>query len=473
MGPSFDIAVTSPRYGTLFQADDGRRSYVEVLKSLSKSLRRLYESLLVCFVVATVCLVVSGCSLPGFGSGGSAAQEGTPAGTSLEKPFLAEKRNVVMIMLESTRARSATPYNEDLETTPYLDDLAEESLLVERAYTTIPHTTKALVSAECGVPPRLAREIPEAEPDGIPARCLADLLKEQGYETAFFQPGGVEWENRPQLIENFGHEDLISLEDMDTTGFEMANYFGYEDAIMYEPIRNWLEENGDEPFFNTYKTLTPHHQYLAPGRYGREDFVENDEVNNYLNSVRYVDFFVKNIIDMYKEMGLYEDTVFVIYGDHGEGFKEHGRTQHDNVIWEEGLRVPLIVHDPQRFRSGKRVNGPADLTDILPTVVDLLEYEVMDGDYPGYSLLDLPEDRTLKFRCWHDDKCLASLNGDEKYIYHYKGEQPAGMDQEQFFDLSRDPLEKNNLANLYPRELEQRKKELLEWQAENERFYEK
>lgn len=402
---------------------------------------------------------------------GSAGQEGPPTGTSLEKPFLAEKRNVVMIMLESVRTRSVTPYNEDIETTPFLDNLAQQSLLAERAYTTIPHTTKALVSAECGVPPHLTREITEAEPDGIPARCLADLLKERGYKTAFFQPGGVGWENRPQLVENFGHEELISLEDMNTEGFEWANYFGYEDDIMLEPIRGWLEENGDQPFFNTYKTLTPHHPYLAPTRYGRENFVEDDEVNRYLNSIRYVDFFIKNIIEMYKALGLYEDTIFVIYGDHGEGFNEHGRTQHDNVIWEEGLQVPLIIHDPQRFQNGKRVNGLANLADILPTVVDLLGYEVKGGEYPGYSLLDLPKSRTLKFSCWDDDKCLASLDGDEKYIHHFDGEQPEGMEQEQFFDLSEDPLEKNNLAKSHPKEVQQRKKELLEWQEENERLY--
>ncbi len=439
---------------------------------MPRSSRRFYVRLLGVLLLVAAYLAVTGCSMFGSLDGDSAGQAGPPTSTSLEKPFLAKKRNVVAILLESTRARSVTPYNEDIGATPFLDDLARRSLVAGRAYTIIPHTTKSLVSAECGVPPQLTREITEAEPGGIPARCMADLLKEQGYKTAFFQPGGVGWENRTQLIDNFGYEELISLEDMNTAGFEQANYFGYEDAIMYEPIRNWLQANGDQPFLNTYKTLTPHHPYFAPTRYGREDFAKNDVLNRYLNSVSYVDSFVKNIIEMYKEMGLYEDTIFVIYGDHGEGFGEHGRTQHDNVIWEEGLRVPLIVHDPQRFQDGKRVNELANLTDILPTVVDLLGYEVEGGRYPGYSLLDLPKDRTLKFSCWYDDKCMASLNGDEKYIYHYKGEQPKGMKQEQFFDLSSDPLEKNNLARSHPKALEKRKKELFEWKAENERLYE-
>lgn len=417
-------------------------------------------------------LFITACSISGGGSDKPVREESL-ANASLKKPLLAEKRNVVTIMLESTRVRSVTPYNEDLDTTPFLDGLAKESLVAERAYTTVPHTSKALVSAECGIEPNLIREITEAEPGGIPARCMADLLRERGYKTAFFQPGGVDWENRPQLVENFGHDELISLEDMNPEGFDWANYFGYEDAIMYDPIREWLRENGDEPFMNTYKTLTPHHPYLAPDRYGIKDFSEKDMLNRYLNSVRYVDFFVKNIIDMYKEMGLYEETIFVIYGDHGEGFEEHGRTQHDNVIWEEGVRVPLIIHDPQKFQNGKRVEELASITDILPTVVDLLGYEVANGDYPGYSLLELPKNRTIRANCWTDEKCMMSLNGDEKYIYHYKGEKPKGMKQEQFFDLSKDPLEKNNLAKSHPKELKKRKKELFQWLEENDELYER
>ena len=393
------------------------------------------------------------------------AAEKSPANVQLEETPHTEKRNVVMIMLESVRARSVTPYNPDLQTTPFLDELADESLLAERAYTIVPHTTKALVAAECGIEPHLVREITESTPDGIPARCLARLLGEQGYESAFFQPGGVDWEGRPQLVENFGHDELISLEDMNTEGFQMGNYFGYEDDIMLEPSRLWLQQHGEGPFLATYKTLTPHHPYHTPTRYGMENFAEAEVLNNYLNSVRYVDFFIKNLFDQYKGMGLYEDTIFVFYGDHGEGFMEHGRTQHDNVIWEEGLRVPLMIHDPQRWQNGGRVDELANLTDIAPTVVDLLGYDVTDGGYPGYSLTDLPENRTLKFSCWYDDTCVASLRGQTKYIHHFD-ERP-----DQVFDLQEDPLEQNNLVEERPELGEKRREELFEWREENNELY--
>jgi arylsulfatase A-like enzyme len=86
----------------------------------------------------------------------------------LEETPRTEKRNVVLIHLESTRARSVTPYNKDLKTTPFLDELAESSLFVERAYTTVPRTSKAITSVNCGIQPHLIEEITEARQGSIP-----------------------------------------------------------------------------------------------------------------------------------------------------------------------------------------------------------------------------------------------------------------------------------------------------------------
>ncbi len=174
-----------------------------------------------------------------------------------------------------------------------------------------------------------------------------------------------------------------------------------------------------------------------------------------------LDFFLKNLFDQYKELGLYENTIFVLYGDHGEGFKEHGRDMHGDTIWEEGLHVPLIIHAPGWFESGERAEGASSQIDILPTVLEMLGYEVEGGKYPGYSLLHpLPKDRTVMSNCITNRRCMASLKGTEKYIYHFD-DQP-----EEFFDLSQDPLEKRNLASeLDKEELDKRREELFAWRT--------
>ncbi len=161
-------------------------------------------------------------------------------------------------------------------------------------------TTNAMAASNCGIDPPLNPWQTSSLGDRVLSRCLADLLAEQGYNTAWFTSSTAtfEIERLPELVKNLGYEEFYPVESMDTEGFEQANYFGYEDDVMLQPSREWLEEHKDEPSLATYETITPHHQYLAPEeRYGREEFDENDEVNRYQNSVRYQDFFLKNLFD--------------------------------------------------------------------------------------------------------------------------------------------------------------------------------
>ncbi|MDQ5829625.1 MAG: sulfatase-like hydrolase/transferase [Actinomycetota bacterium] len=404
-------------------------------------------------------LIVTGVKVAMTKENAGAPVEHPAAGVRLVRTPRTERRNVVLVHLESIRARSVTPYNKKLKTTPFLDELARKSLLAERAYTIIPNSLKASISVNCGIEPSLWPGV-EAEPTSLPAPGLAGLLKGQGYRTVFFQSATERFMYFGGQAEDLGYEEYYPVETMDTEGFERSNYFGYEDDVMLKPSEEWLKKRGETPFVAEYLTSTGHHDYFPPTRYGQEHFVEDEKLNRYLNCVRYLDFFLNNLIDQYKRLSLYEDTIFVIFGDHGEGFGEHGRYVHEDNPYEESLKVPLIIHAPWRFQHGERVEELSNLTDILPTVLDLLGYEVRGGKYPGYSLLrPLPEERTLFFSCTNRDKCLASIKGYEKYIHHY-GDEP-----DEFFDLSVDPLEKRNLADERAEEARKRRDELLAWRS--------
>jgi len=389
-------------------------------------------------------------------------EETNPQDTNAaEAPRAKKSRNVVLVHLESTRARSTTPYNKEIATTPFLDRLAESSLLAERAYVVVPRSSKATVAVNCGIEPPLFYG-PEFEPGGIPSRCLPSLLREKGYGTVFFQSSSEELDQYGIIASNLGYEEYYPSEVMDKTGFMMTNYVSYEDDIMLGPSEEWLEANSDTPFMAQYLTGTAHDDYRCiPNRYGARNFSEDGLANSYLNCVNMLDHFLENLIDQYKRLGLYEETVFVVYGDHGEGFGEHGRYLHGDTIYEEGLRVPLLIHAPGWFDEGDRVEELSNQTDIVPTVLEMLGYRVEDGSYPGYSLLHLmPEDRVLRFGCITDRKCLASIRGSEKYIHHY-GDQP-----DEVFDLSKDPLEKNNLAGgRSTEELDRLRGDLLAWHS--------
>jgi lipoteichoic acid synthase len=392
-----------------------------------------------------------------------------PVDTRLQKVTESEKKNLVLIHLESARARSTTPYNENLDTTPYLDMLAKKSLLAERAYTIVPHTSKAVTSINCGIYPHLVREITETEPGGVPARCLPELLKEQGYNSVWLSSATEHFEDRRDLVENFGYEDFLPVETMEKDGFQKSNYFGYEDDIMLQPSREWLEQHKEEPFLATYLGVTGHHDYRPIDRYGLKDYSNLPGLDHYQNEMRYLDFFVRNLMDQYKELGLYEDTIFVIYGDHGEAFGEHDLFQHDNTIYQEGLKVPFIIHAPGRFAEGKRVATLSNQLDVLPTLLDMLGYKVTGGHYPGRSLVGSPqENRTLFFSCFDEYRCLASIQGTEKYIYFF-GNQP-----EEVYDLASDPLERNNIADeLSRKELKDKRLRALAWYSKVNAMYDK
>ena len=396
------------------------------------------------------------------GQGANASVEHPAAHATLVPTSQTQERNVVLISLESTRAEATTPYNSSRQTTPFLDGLVESSLLAERYYTTVEHTSKASVSVNCGIFPHLVQPVTEAKPRGIPAPCLASLLKEQGYNTVFFRSSEQNFEDFGGLVENFGYVGYYPLESMDTDGFRRVNYFGYEDDIMLEPGRQWIEEHRDKPFLAEYLLGAGHHDYRCPDTgYEAEDFSGNRMLDGYLNCMRLQDDFLRNLFEQYQELGLYDNTIFVIFGDHGEGFGEHGIYIHDDIPYQEGLKVPLVIHAPGLLGGGQRVDGLSNDTDILPTVLEMLGYEIRDGEYPGYSLLrPLPEDRRLFFSCFHENTCLAGIEGNEEYVYHY-GKRPGEV-----FDLSKDPTEQNDLAGEYGQEeLDRRRDELLEWRS--------
>jgi lipoteichoic acid synthase len=130
--------------------------------------------------------------------------------------------------------------------------------------------------------------------------------------------------------------------------------------------------------------------------------------------------------------------------------------------------VPLVVHDPANFDGGARVEGPAHLLDFAPTIVDMLGFEAVDGAYPGRTLLEVPEGRTLFFGCRPDLLSTARIKGQEKYIYHF-GNRP-----DEFYNLAKDPFERNNLAaKVGGKDLHRWRSELLEWHAETTAAYER
>ncbi|MCK9463444.1 MAG: LTA synthase family protein [Proteobacteria bacterium] len=399
----------------------------------------------------------------------AAVKEEPPTSLVFSEAPGAPRPNVVVIVFESLNWKSSDVYVEGRNATPFLAEIASKSLVVDTQYTVVPHTSKAIVSILCGLTPYPGSKRIESTPGILPKKCMAHVLRGQGYKTAFFQPA-TDFEERSQLVKNMGFETFRGLADFKTAGFEKTSYFGREDKIMLAPSLEWVDKVKGEPFFLTLLTLASHHNYVTPQSFPRADYPEEDpDQRNYLNAIRYIDDFVRGVFEGFEKRGLLDDTVFLIVGDHGEAFAEHGRRQHDLIMWEEGLRSAALIHGPRFLPPPGRVEGVRSHLDLVPTVADLLGLEAKEGSFEGQSLLaPVPDDRKLFHACWFNNQCAAVREGPIKTIYHYES-QPMEV-----YNDAVDELERDDLAgkDLYGEPfLASRKKEILEWKASIERRY--
>jgi lipoteichoic acid synthase len=380
-------------------------------------------------------------------------------------------RNIVIIILESVRAASSSLYRDKPDITPYLAELGANSAVMENAFALLTHTSKSLVSILCGVEGDLHRPVREAEVEGgIPARCLSSLLDDHGYATLYMQSAIGSFESRDKLIRNMRFQDFIPSDDLDHEGFEQANYFGYEDRILLEPNRKWLEAHRGESIFASYLLNTPHHQYLAPEHYGSFDFAEEEELNRYQNSVYYVDQVTREIIQQYKDLGLYQDTVFFILGDHGEGFGEHGARGHNAIVYNEGLKIPFLIHDGRDGRGGgnrgaRRIPSPVSVLDILPTVAGILGFDIRGAEYPGRDLFGESRPNPVFGFCWAESQCMAMIDENWKFIDHF------GLREDELFRLDLDPEERENLLDVEPARSSRMKRDSKRWRDGVRSFY--
>ena len=139
----------------------------------------------------------------------------------------------------------------------------------------------------------------------------------------------------------------------------------------------WLTQNGSQPFFLFLHYYDPHYPYDPPSPYPP----------TYDGELAYTDVWVGKVIDKLRELGLYDNTLVVLAGDHGEGLSERGEKEHGFLIYQNTVHVPLIVRAPGGPRDS-RVNDNASLVDIVPTVLGLtglaVPPQVEGADLSGY-----------------------------------------------------------------------------------------
>jgi arylsulfatase A-like enzyme len=378
---------------------------------------------------------------------------------------VAKGMNVVVVALESTSANMLDfyPNNDAFEgSTPFLSKMAQNSLLINETSAVMTSTSKSLVSILCGIEPYLKTEVFEVTL-GFPVDCLPKRLSDNGYDTVFFQSATKFYEGRDRLVDRAGFNTFIPVDDVsenNRVGMRSIGPLGLEDKVMLSAHKNWLKQksNSSEPFMAFYMTLAQHHPYLPQDH--SEDFQhrsDNHYMNDFVNSLFYVDQYLEEIVEQYKTFDLYENTIFIFVGDHGEGFgRYHMPWFHNNNLYREGLWVPFFIASEHLFKEMKEINGEYSLLDVAPSIEHLLGIDISDH-YRGYQVFSEEADREVFAACWYKNRCLTKLDAKYKYIYNFD-DTP-----EELYRRTDDFREQTNIAAKHPEVVKSYRESVFNW----------
>src|SRR5207247_1081011 len=176
------------------------------------------------------------------------------------------------------------------------------------------------------------------------------------------------------------------------------------------------------------------------------------------NALHYSDAVLDRFLSGLKARGLFDKTLFLIFGDHGEAFGQHeGNFGHTLSIYEENIHVPYFIIAPGLIGDEIRVKRAASLVDTAPTILDLLGLPVPQ-EFQGSSLLDSPSQMAL----FYTDYSLGLLglrDGRWKFVYELESGRA------KLFDLATDPEETKNLAIQEPERVKAYRGHLKSWAA--------
>ncbi|MCX7973702.1 MAG: sulfatase [Candidatus Aminicenantes bacterium] len=408
-------------------------------------------------------------------------------------PIKKEPTGIILISLDTLRADHLSCYGYERLTSPAIDRLASEGAIFTQATSTSNWTLPAHVSLFTST--YSPHHGVMAADDRIPNHVisLAEILSRNGFFCGAITGGGF-------VSPKYGFD----------RGFDYYNEAeGSVDSInsaelVFRAAKEWIEKNQDKDFFLFLHTYQIHSPYASPEPY-RQTFLSAQTVFEEIHLERYLggkgaifrslsEAERRNIIDLYdneirytdealigpllnwlKEKGLFDRLMIILTSDHGEEFYDHGAWVHGAHLYQESIRIPLIIKFPHNWYQGERIDQIVRITDIAPTILEVLGWKKSIPDnWHGQSLLPILEKKEKNNRnfladsCWlSGDLCcdpttglplsVATNKGQEKVIFNQpwneklkKIYQPAPQNWKiiEIYDLFRDKNEKEDLSQV-------------------------
>lgn len=288
--------------------------------------------------------------------------------------FSARPRNVILISIDTCRADYLSCYGHQRITTPNLDKLAKHALLFENVISPVPITLPAHSSMLTGlIPPSHGARNNigyQLSPSNL---TLAEIMQSKGFST-----GGVI--SSFVLDSDFGlHQGFDTYDD--EFDYARDSAFGAEriGSETTEHAINWIEAHCEDKFFLFVHYYDPHVNYEPPEPFSTE---YSDDL--YAGEIAYTDHCIGKLLNYLKGQDLYDSSLIIVAGDHGEMLGEHNELTHTYYIYQSAIKVPLIIKPAGKVKA-HRIKKTAGLIDIAPTVCGFLGIEP-SSPLPGYDL---------------------------------------------------------------------------------------
>ncbi|TAF54125.1 MAG: DUF229 domain-containing protein [Sphingobacteriia bacterium] len=380
--------------------------------------------------------------------------------------------HVVVFVLESTPAHLLSLYQPKIQATPFLQSLRHQGLWFKNIYAQVPATNKSLVSLLCANQPWLSYQSITKEKPQIAFTALPQILKNHGMATAFFNGGDLRFQNGDQFLKGRGFDTLVDQRNnpFATNAFNDPRYAaehlgGISDADLVKAYLHWMDQGpAQQPSFSLLWTFQTHYPYYTNGRppQGVEKTgpvnektvtkfgTGNPSLDKYLTALSESDAALQTLVKGLVAKGLWEKTLLVVVGDHGEAFGEHNQTTHANGIYEENIHVPLgfiwggfLPTTNVTGIASKELNTSMDpslgsLADIAPSILSLLGKPI-PADWQGQSLFQKDRPQQVYFFSPFSEQLYGVRTQDHKLMLN------ASTGEIEYYNLVKDPKEERNI----------------------------
>jgi len=276
-----------------------------------------------------------------------------------------EAYNLVFISIDTVRDDALQLYNPNGAPTPSLNRISENGYVFTDVIAQVPFTLPSHCTMLTGTYPmkHLVQENIKARlPDK--ALTLAELLKQNGHQTAGFI-GSIVLAASVGISQGFDqYDDVFTLSDI-----KFADLGGVQKTAdeVYQSFRRWFDKKPPGKFFAFVHFYDAHIPYEPPPEFIPKTITRE---GMYKGELQYIDSVIGKLYDGLAQQGIWENTILVITGDHGEMLGEHGEYGHGYFVYQPAVRVPLVIQLPKRVEKTV-IKGPVQLVDIssgLPLV---------------------------------------------------------------------------------------------------------